>query len=204
MLYNECASSRTPVKLGFRGLALLMLIGAFSAPGAATTASPPTDVITELKTYVSRDAVHPGETFKAAVRLKIGSGWHINAHPANDEFLIPTSLEFADAAGSFHVLSIAYPEPRQIRLSFSESDLAVYSESALIGALVRADAALKPGTYELIGTITWQACNDISCLPPESQDLELEIVVAEPGEETHDAHVEVFEGINFETSPIPR
>lgn len=168
------------------------------------TGSDPNEFVTELRTYVSRDAVHRGETFKAAVCLEIGAGWHINANPASDEVLIPTSLEIEDGAGFFHILDIAYPRARPIHLGFSESAIAVYSESALIGALIQANAALKPGTYKLTGKITWQACNDISCLPPETRDLELEIVVVDPECETHDAHAEVFKGMEFKPLPDAR
>lgn len=192
------------MKSGFRCLALLIPLMALFSPSEATTAVDPSGVITALKTYVSRDAVHPGETFKVAVRLGIASGWHINANPASDELLIPTSLEIAEAPGLFHVLDIVYPEPQMARLGFSESDVATYSESALIGALVQADAALKPGPYKLKGTLTWQACNDVSCLPPESRTLEIEVVVVGPRLETHAADAELFKRLVFGLSPNPR
>ncbi len=131
------------------------------------------------------------------MRLTIGPEWHINASPANDEFLIPTRLEIATDALPFHVLDIVYPEALMVSLGFSASDVAVYSESALIGALVKADASLKPGTYALKGTVTFQACNDISCLPPESRDLEITIVVVESERETREINTDVFEAIRF-------
>ena len=118
------------------------------------------------------------------MRLTIGPEWHINANPASDEFLIPTSLEFAAEPLLFHALDIVYPEAQMVRLGFSASDVAVYSESALIGALVKADASLKPGTYALKGTVTFQACNDVSCLPSESRDFEMAVVVVESERET--------------------
>lgn len=179
----------------------MTLIMAVSAPIDATMASGPDDVMTELKTFVSKDKVHPGETFKVALRLAIGRGWHINANPASDELLIPTSLEFEGAVGPLHVLDIVYPEPRMARLGFSETDVAVYSESALIGALVRAADPLKPGAYTLKGTVTWQACNDVSCLPPESREFEIGIVVVPPGWETHDVNTGVFDSIEFGSAP---
>ncbi len=185
-------------------LALTALILGVLAPSPAAPTVDPSDVITDVRTYVSKDSVHAAETFKIAVRLAIGRGWHINANPASDELLIPTSLEIADDTGAFHVLDLVYPEPQMVRLGFSESDVAVYSESALVGALVRADAALKPGTYELKGTASWQACNDVSCLPPESRAFEISIVVVEPGKETHNAHIGLFKGIDFDLSPNPR
>ncbi len=81
-----------------------------------------------------------------------------------------------------------------VRLGFSASDVAVYSESALIGALVKADASLKPGTYALKGTVTFQACNDVSCLPPESRDFEMTIVVVESERETREIDTDVLRG----------
>jgi DsbC/DsbD-like thiol-disulfide interchange protein len=167
------------------------------ALSASARSSSPGDVITELRTYVSRDAIHPGETFKVAARLAIGPGWHINANPASDELLIPTSMEFAAEPLPFHVIDIVYPEATMVRLGFSDSDVAVYSESALIGALVKADASLKPGTYALKGKVTFQACNDVSCLPPESRDFEMAIVVVDPGRETHDIDTGVFGVMKF-------
>jgi DsbC/DsbD-like thiol-disulfide interchange protein len=188
-------------KTGFQRLAATALFMGVLVPIDATTASGPSDVITELKTYVSRDKVHAGETFKAALRLTIGRGWHINANPASDELLIPTSLEIAAGDGLFHSLDFVYPEPRMVRLGFSETDVAIYAENVLLGALVRADDSLMPGTYTLKGTVTWQACTDVSCLPPESREFEIGIVVVPPGRETHDANGEVFEGMKFESSP---
>lgn len=91
-----------------------------------------------------------------------------------------------------------------LRLGFSKNDVAVYSESALIGALVRADIALKPGTYKLKGTVCWQACNDVSCLPPESRAFEMAIDVVGPERETHDAHAELFKGMVFAPAPDAR
>lgn len=157
-------------------------------------------VVTEMKTYVSRDMVHAGETFKAAVRLDIGPGWHVNANPVNDEFLIPTTVEIV-GEGRFTALDTIYPEPVLARLPFSEADVALYSESALIGILLRADDGLAPGSYWLKGTATWQACNDVSCLPPETRDFELEVVVVEPGQATKAVNADVFKKIGFSPRP---
>ncbi len=204
VLYNESMFSNETVKIQILGSALLAFIMGAMAPTNAALASDTDDVITELKTYISRDGVHPGETFKAALRLTIGRGWHINAHPANDGLLIPTSLEIADDAGPFRALDIVYPEPRMARLGFSETDVAVYSENVLMGALVRADASLRPGTYRLKGMVTWQACNDVSCLPPESREFEIGVTVVPSERETHDINAGIFEGMKFVPSPTLR
>ena len=181
-------------------VALSMVMGAWFSMSEGT-ARGENAVVTEMKTYVSRDMVHAGETFQAALRLDIGPGWHINANPVNDEFLIPTTVELR-GEGRFAALDTAYPEPVLARLPFSEADVALYSESALIGVLIRADAGLAPGNYRLKGTVTWQACNDVSCLPPETRDFELKIVIAERGQVTKAVNADVFEKIGF--GPRPR
>jgi DsbC/DsbD-like thiol-disulfide interchange protein len=181
-------------------VALSIVTGALLS-GAVATARGENAVITEIKTYVSRDMVRAGETFQAALRLVIGPGWHVNANPVNDDFLIPTTVEIG-GEGRFKALDTVYPEPVLARLPFSEADVALYSESALIGVLLRADDGLAPGNYVLKGTVTWQACNDVSCLPPETRGVEIEIVVAEPGQATNAVNTDVFEKIGF--APRPR
>jgi len=167
---------------------------------AEATARWDRDVVTGMKTYVSRDRVHAGETFQAALRLEIGPGWHVNANPVNDDFLIPTTVEIG-GEGRFTALDTIYPEPVLARLPFSETDVALYSGSALIGVLLRTDNGLVPGSYRLKGSVTWQACNDVSCLPPETREFEVEVIVAEPGEATKAANADVFEKIGFAPRP---
>jgi DsbC/DsbD-like thiol-disulfide interchange protein len=179
---------------------LSMVTGALLS-GATATARGENAVITEIKTYVSRDMVHAGETFEAALRLDVGPGWHVNANPVNDEFLVPTTLEIG-RQGRFTALDTVYPVPVLARLPFSEADVALYTESVLIGVLLRADDGLARGSYVLKGTVTWQACNDVSCLPPETRGFEFEVVVAEPGQATKAMNADVFEKIGF--TPRPR
>lgn len=180
-------------------VALSIVTGALLS-GAVATARGENAVITEIKTYVSRDMVRAGETFQAALRLVIGPGWHVNANPVNDDFLIPTTVEIG-GEGRFTALDTIYPEPVLARLAFSETDVALYSGSALIGILLRTDNGLVPGSYRLKGSVTWQACNDVSCLPPETREFEVEVIVAEPGEATKAANADVFEKIGFAPRP---
>ena len=93
-----------------------------SSSSASPTASSPSDVITELRTYVSRDAVRAGETFKAAVRLgdrarmahQRQSRKRRIPHPHEPGILRTTPLPF-------QVLDIVYPEALMVRLGFSAS-----------------------------------------------------------------------------------
>jgi DsbC/DsbD-like thiol-disulfide interchange protein len=173
----------------------VLVLGAFLLTGAVDSAadSDRPDILKQLETFVSRDKVHAGETFQAAVRLEIGPGWHINGNPASDEFLVPTTLEIKDLDGPFRVRDVVYPEAVSSRFAFSENEVAVYSGRVIIGMTLEANADLAPGNYRLKGTVTWQACNDISCLPPETRNFEFEISVAEAGRRTKAVNAEIFE-----------
>jgi uncharacterized protein YyaL (SSP411 family) len=90
------------------------------------------------------------------VRLEIADGWHVNANPASLDHLVPTTV-----AGA--VRNLAYPPGERLRLGFEAQPLAVYSRSATI------HGELAPGAGRI--RLTYQACNDHSCLPPVERDL---------------------------------
>lgn len=176
---------------------LRIVVFAMAFLGAGAAFGPGQDVVTEMKTFLARDAVHPGETFKAALRLSIGPDWHINANPVNDDFLIPTTLEFGEDR-NFMVVNTIYPPPLPARFEFSESEVYVYAESALIGVLVKAGDMVLPGTYILRGALTYQACNDSSCLPPETLSVEFEVKVVDFETLTGAVNAEIFSRIRFD------
>jgi thiol:disulfide interchange protein DsbD len=155
------------------------------------------DVITKMKMFLARDAVHPGETFKAALRLSIGPEWHINANLVNDDFLVPTTLEFR-ADRNFKAINTIYPPPLPARFEFSESEVFVYAESALIGVLLKAGNNILPGTYKLKGALSYQACNDRSCLPPETLSVEFEVNVVDFEIATEAVNEGIFSRIRFD------
>ena len=93
--------------------------------------------VVEVGSLVSRDAVKPGETFQAAVLLKVQAGFHINDNAPLDEFMIPTVLTVADSP-DFEVVEIYYPGGRRARFSYSEAELVVYEGEVVLGALLKA------------------------------------------------------------------
>jgi hypothetical protein len=83
------------------------------------------DEIVTAKTLISRDGIHPGESFKAAFVLNIVSGWHINGPRLDNEFLIPSEL-IIDESDKIKVLSLHYPKPESERFDYSEAEVLVY------------------------------------------------------------------------------
>jgi hypothetical protein len=95
------------------------------------------------------------------VRLEIADGWHVNANPASQEFLVPTAVE---AAGDGELRGVAYPTGERLRFAFAGDELAVYSGAVEIRGEVR------PGDDTRL-LVTYQACDDERCLPPVVREL---------------------------------
>jgi len=172
------------------------LSSAFAVSPAA--AGQPNEQVVEIKTLLSRDGVRPGETFKAAIILKIQPGYHINNNSPNDEFLVPTTLAFEDNPG-IEVVEIYYPSGYRGRFAYSQAELIVYEGEATLGALLRAKSGLPAGPFKLKAALDYQACDNSSCLPPKDLPFEVSIPVVPAGKECHDLHSEIFEKIPFST-----
>ncbi|MDE0021786.1 MAG: DUF255 domain-containing protein [Candidatus Poribacteria bacterium] len=104
-----------------------------------------------------------GSVFEVEARLKVESGWHVNANPASESYLIPTTIESADAR--FTLLSVEYPSGETKSFAFSESPIQVYDGEASFRLSVQApsDAA---GETQLTIRARYQACNDELCREP--------------------------------------
>ena len=168
---------------------------ALMLPPAGTTQTG--DQVVEAKALISRDAVRPGETFKAAVILKVQTGYHINDNAPLDEFLIPTALVI-DGDPDFEVLEVSYPKGRRARFAYSEAELVVYEGEVILGALLKAKEGLAAGPRTVKGSLSYQACNNESCLPPRELTFEIAVPVASSGAGA-DVHPEIFSKIRFRT-----
>jgi hypothetical protein len=93
-----------------------------------------------------------------AVRLRMAAGWHVNANPASEEFLIPTRVEG-------RVRDLRYPAGKPFRFAFASGPIHVYAGEVTIPGEAAGDAE------EVL--LTYQACDDRRCLPPVTTTLPL-------------------------------
>jgi len=175
---------------------LITAVLALSLVLAPTPAGQENEQVVEVKTALARDVVRPGETFKAAVILKVQAGYHINDNAPLDEFMFPTSISIEDSP-EFEVVEIYYPTGRRARYSYSEADLVVYDGEAVLGLLLKAKDGLAPGTKTLKAILSYQACDNTSCLPPKELAFEIAIPVAKTG--GADIHPEIFDKLRFKS-----
>ena len=159
-------------------------MGACSRPPANTSDSQPSKAEPGRR-IASVDVVHaspdpisiaPGNTAEVQVRLKIDSGYHVNANPPSFPYLKPTELEVSPGDG-LSVTAVTYPQPLVKKFAFSEGPLAVYEGDTLIKIKVKADRAATSGSKNLSGTLRVQACDDQVCYAPGSKGVVIPVNV---------------------------
>ena len=177
------------------GIVVAAALAAFGLPLAPALSAQDEPQVVQVKGCLARDAVRPGETFQAALVLHVQAGYHVNDNAPLDEFAIPTVLTVGDQP-DFEIVEIAYPKGRRARFAYSDTELVVYEGEVVLGVLIKAKDGLPPGTRTLKGTVSYQACNDASCLPPKEALFEIAVPVTAAGG-TADLHPEIFGKLRF-------
>jgi uncharacterized protein YyaL (SSP411 family) len=95
------------------------------------------------------------------VELAIRDGWHVNAHPASHEFLIPTRVEGRGG----EVRNVTYPEPRRLEASYADGGIDVYEGTVELAGELRGEPSLR---------VTYQACDAERCLRPVTVEVSVE------------------------------
>ena len=113
------------------------------------------------------------EVFNVVLQLKIGAGWHINANPAGQDYLIPTTVEL-DANAPIEIVDIAYPKGKSMRFAFSDEPLNIYEKSLTIPLRLKQKLNVtRKNDAPITLKLTYQPCNDTECLFPETLDIPL-------------------------------
>ena len=97
---------------------------------------------------------------RVVATVAVQSGFHVNAHRPNEEFLIATALTLQSVGIAFD--EPAYPEPQSKTFSFNgDKPLLVLDGTFDITTVAR---PVPTGPVELV--LRYQACDDERCLPP--------------------------------------
>ncbi len=121
--------------------------------------------------------VEQGKEFNVDLGLAIDNGWHINSQKPHDDFLIPS--EITSKGSGIKLIKVKYPKAHDIKLAFSEAPLSVYEGSVVAGLIFRADKNAPVGNQKVNITLDYQACNDMSCMPPTDVSIEFSVEVIE-------------------------
>ena len=124
-------------------------------------------ILTAL-TFVSADGVTPGDTIWLAARLDVEPGWHVNSAAPLQDFLIPTRLTL-ELPDGWQAGEIIYPDGSVIPL-LGES-MSVYGSGDVIFVGVVAPSGASPAPAEIVGELSYQGCDENSCIPPDNTPL---------------------------------
>ncbi|MBL9127533.1 MAG: thioredoxin family protein [Verrucomicrobiales bacterium] len=136
--------------LWFRRLAVLAFAGflTLEATGASATSA---------RLLLPVQAVRPGDTFVAAIRLESQPGWHTYWKNGGDSGA-PTTAEWKLPTG-FRAGDVQWPAPER----FEENDLVTYVHHGV--TLLHVPISVAPGTpqgpVELYATVKWLECKTL-------------------------------------------
>ena len=120
-----------------------------------------------------------GQTVELSVRAEIKKGFHIQANPASDEFLIPTTL-IVQAGKDIVPGKSVYPSGRPYRLKGSTDDLLTYEDEVMISLPVKVMDSAPAGTTSITGKLRFQSCDDRRCFAPRSISVEIPVKIVDP------------------------
>ncbi len=146
-------------------IALAWLVG-----GTAPALSQPAPVVQVVPSETL--SVAPGVAREAEIRITVAKGYHVQANPAANQFLIPLTLTF-DSGDGVEVSDIRYPPGELYRLQGADEDLLVYGGTFAVPVSVRASAAAREGAVAAHGRLRYQACDDRLCLAPATLIFDL-------------------------------
>lgn len=149
------------------------------------------DKLVKAATLLSRDKVHPGEKFQAAVLMDIHKGYHINSHKPSMDYLIATDLKVKPVKGLV-VKATVYPKDKARKFPFSPTPLKVYEGKQPILLTVVADKTLKPGKYAIPANLRVQACSEEACYGPATVKVSIPVEVVPASVKTKAINPDVF------------
>lgn len=161
-------------------LILLAVLVLLSAARAEVNFNPRTKIVARI--IPERTQVAPQSTVNVLVEIQIAPGWHLQSYQPLEKFLKATQLEIK-TDGPFAGGKVAYPDHKLVDAgSISEQPyLAVYEGTIYIlaQATVNPDASAGPSTIN--AALKTQACDDKSCLPPSTTNLNAPIEIGTAG-----------------------
>ena len=115
------------------------------------------------------------EKIDVEVEVKIAAGWHINANPAGQDNLIPTTITVAKDA-PVEISEVKYPKGKSVKFEFSTEFLNVYEGTFTIPLKLKrkSNVPVKKNT-PIILKLDFQSCNDTECLLPKTLDIPLKL-----------------------------
>lgn len=147
--------------------------------------------IIDVKIINSVAKLQPGKSNRIAVELTIHEPWHVNSNKPEEDFLIPTAVNF-NQTETVTFGKINYPEPQIKTFEFSDNPLAIYNGTVYAFTTITIPPDYREKSVIVTGSVGYQACNDQSCLAPDELEFSQKIPVAATGESVKEINQKLF------------
>ncbi len=132
-----------------------------------------------------------GKSFPIQFEIRIDKGWYIHGLEKGKDFLVPTVLSFP-TTGNVRIEKIDFPGPDKITLPYAKDPIEVFSGEIRVKALLVMEKEASVGNHMLKGELSYQACSENSCLPPETVSVSVSLSVVQEGAVSNPINQEVF------------
>lgn len=160
------------------------------------------DEVVKIEIYKSYDRIHTGMELKIALRVDILGTWHINSHVPTEDYMDATTLDIPEGS-AFSFSELKYPKAFSVFVEFSERPISVFEGEIFIVGIIPVPEDLPLGRHTIPLRFTYQACNDATCLAPETHEEEISITVVDKETPVLEINTEIFAEIKAGTSRIP-
>ncbi len=128
----------------------------------------------------SQDSYPVGGSYPILFRIRISDPWAIHETGKSGAGLIPTVLSFSRVPG-VRIAHIRFPESQEKRFSFSKETIKVHAGTFLVRAVLEVGEGASQGETKITGSLSYQACSDVACLPPETVPLSFQVNIVGNG-----------------------
>ena len=142
---------------------------------ALIAAAPQRPVIVSINPAQALE-ITAGSKAEYPLELSVLKGFHIQANPASEDYLIAVTAKLQPVDG-IKIGEPVYPKGIPFRLKASKKDISTYEDTVVIKIPLQIDPAAKKGVIALKGTLRYQGCDAELCFPPVNLPFEAKLKI---------------------------
>jgi thioredoxin:protein disulfide reductase len=149
--------------------AMLALISIFAVLAA--------EPLVQVEIQPQQRQISQSDSGQFVLQVEIADGWHINSATPLDAYSVPTVVELKPEMSDGLILqNVSYPEGKIVATGWG-GDMSLYEGRLNIPLTLYVTADTPPGNNDFRVLLTYQACNDLTCMSPETISAEATISI---------------------------
>jgi thiol:disulfide interchange protein DsbD len=156
----------------------------------------------EITPIIESDGVRAGTTVRAALKITLPEGYHVQSNKPRDASLIPTELTI-DGPSGIQVEELVFPVGVDFPQEGLDQPLLVFDREFTIGVRFSLAENLPPGEVVVPARLRYQACDEKMCYAPSNAQTSWTLKVVPAGTNVTAQNGEVLGTIAFGTGEKP-